>query len=72
MTVAILLLACLVLAGAVVALAVALREVRERVVALETSAVRSPGFETGASAPSSTNEAPCASRRSRSDRHETR
>ena len=56
MTVAILLLACLVLAGAVVALAAALREVRMRVAALETSAVRSPGFETGASAPSSTND----------------
>ncbi len=54
MTVAILLLACLVLAGAVVALGVALRELRGRVQALETPAVRSPGFETGASAPSST------------------
>ena len=56
MTVAILLLACLVLAGAVVALAVALREVRQRLRALETSPVRSPGLETGASAPSSTTE----------------
>jgi hypothetical protein len=54
MTVAILLLACMLLAGAVVALAVALRGVRERVQVLERSAVRSPGFETGASAPSST------------------
>ena len=49
MTVAILLLACLVLAGAVVALASwPLRELRGRVQALETSTVRSPGLETGA------------------------
>jgi hypothetical protein len=67
MTVAILLLACLVLAAAVVALGVALREVRMRVRALETHrpmveeiAQRlsrdhgGDGLVTGASAPSST------------------
>jgi hypothetical protein len=69
MTVAILLLACLVLAGAVVALAVALREVRQRLRALETrrllveEVAQRPsrdhgddGLVTGASAPSSTND----------------
>jgi hypothetical protein len=67
MTVAILLLACLVLAAAVVALGVALREVRMRVRALETrrplveEVAQRPsrdhgddGLVTGASAPSST------------------
>ena len=56
MTVAILLLACLVLAAAVGVLAVALRELRDRVRVLETSPVRAPGLVTGASAPSSTSE----------------
>jgi hypothetical protein len=66
MTVAILLLACLVLAAAVGVLGLALRELRDRVRVLETSPVReelsrveapepaSPGLVTGASAPSST------------------
>ena len=56
MTVAILLLACLVLAAAVGVLAVALRELRDRVRVLETSFVRTPGLVPGASAPSSTSE----------------
>ena len=56
MTVAILLLACLVLAAAVGVLAVALRELRDRVRVLETSPCRAPGLVTGASAPSSTSE----------------
>jgi len=66
--VAILLLACLVLAGAVAALGVALSRVRSalasELAALRTDlktlehqrSVPSPGLETGASAPSSTNE----------------
>jgi hypothetical protein len=56
MTVAILLLACLVLAAAVAVLGMALRELRDRVRVLETSPVQAPGLVTGASAPSSTNE----------------
>ena len=56
MTVAILLLACLVLAAAVGVLAVALRDLRDRLRVLETSFVRSPGLPTGASAPPSTSE----------------
>jgi hypothetical protein len=51
MTVAILLLACLVLAAAVGVLGLALRELRDRVRVLETSAVPSPTLVTGASAP---------------------
>jgi hypothetical protein len=56
MTVAILLLACLVLAAAVGVLGVALRELRDRVRVLETLPGRSPGLVTGAGAPSSTSE----------------
>jgi hypothetical protein len=56
MTVAILLLACLVLAAAVAVLGMALRELRDRVRVLETSPVQAPGLVAGASAPSSTNE----------------
>jgi hypothetical protein len=56
MTVAILLLACLVLAAAVAVLGMALRELRDRVRVLETSPVQAPGLVTGASAPSSPNE----------------
>ena len=61
MTVAILLLACLVLAAAVGVLGMALRTLGDRVRALEASAVRSPGLVTGAGAPSSTSEAVPAS-----------
>ena len=56
MTVAILLLACLVLAAAVGVLAVALRELRDRVRVLEVARVPDVGLVTGASAPSSTSE----------------
>jgi hypothetical protein len=56
MTVAILLLACLVLAAAVGVLGVALRELRDRVRVLETLPGQSPGLVTGAGAPSSTSE----------------
>ena len=56
MTVAILLLACLVLATAVGVLAVALRELRDRVRVLEVARVPDVGLVTGASAPSSTGE----------------
>ncbi|MEO6511643.1 MAG: hypothetical protein ABIO16_11675 [Nocardioides sp.] len=65
MTVAILLLVCVVLARAVGALVVALRQVTSRLSAIErglvtgvssTSASSSPGLVTGASAPSSTSE----------------
>ena len=56
MTVAILLLACLVLAAAVGVLAVALRELRDRVRVLEVARVPDVGLVTGASAPSSINE----------------
>jgi hypothetical protein len=56
MTVAILLLACLVLAAAVGVLGLALRELRDRVRVLETSAVPSPGLVTSTGAPSSTSE----------------
>ncbi len=54
MTVAILLLACLVLAAAVGVLAVALRELRDRVRVLEVARVPDVGHVTGAGAPSST------------------
>jgi hypothetical protein len=60
MTVAILLLACLVLAAAVGVLGAALRELRRRVQALETLSARAPGLVTGASAPSSTSESASA------------
>ena len=56
MTVAILLLACLVLAGAVGVLAVALRELRDRVRVLEVARVQDVGLVTGAGAPSSMGE----------------
>ena len=56
MTVAILLLACLVLAAAVGVLGLALRELRDRVRVLETSAVPSPGLVTSTGVPSSTSE----------------
>ena len=56
MTVAILLLACLVLAAAVGVLAVALRELHDRVRVLEVARVPDVGLVTGASAPSSTSE----------------
>jgi hypothetical protein len=56
MTVAILLLACLVLAAAVGVLAVAVRELRDRVRVLEVARVPDVGLVTGASAPSSTSE----------------
>jgi len=56
MTVAILLLACLVLAAAVGVLGVALRELRDRVRVLEVARVPDVGLVTGASAPSSTSE----------------
>jgi len=66
MTVAILLVACLVLAGAVAVLAAGLRQLRTGMTAelaavraelsrLETTEPLSPGLVTGASAPSSTN-----------------
>ena len=65
MTVAILLLACLVLAAAVGVLGVALRELRDRVRVLETLPGQSPGLVTGAGAPSSTDGyAPRASKAS--------
>jgi hypothetical protein len=56
MTVAILLLACLVLAAAVGVLAVALRELRDRVRVLEVARVPDVGLVTGPSALSSTSE----------------
>ena len=56
MTVAILLLACLVLAAAVGVLAVALRELRDRVRVLEVARVPDVGLVTCASAPSSTDD----------------
>src|SRR5688572_20016475 len=66
MTVAILLVACLVLAGAVAVLAAGLKQLRTGMTAelaairaelsqLETAAAPSPGLVTGAGAPSSTN-----------------
>ena len=60
MTVAILLLACLVLAAAVGVLAVALRELRDRVRVLEVARVPDVGLVTGASAPSSASESAAA------------
>jgi hypothetical protein len=54
MTVAILLLACLVLAAAVGVLGLALRELRDRVRVLEMSPVQAPGLVTGAATPPST------------------
>ena len=70
MTVAILLLACLVLAGPWVVLGCRLlRELRDRVRVLEVARVPDVGLVTGASAPSSTSER--WSRRSRSDRRAT-
>jgi hypothetical protein len=56
MTVAILLLACLVLAAAVGVLGMALRELRDRVRVLETSPVQAPELVTDASSPSSTTD----------------
>jgi len=54
MTEAILLVACVLLAAAVVGLGVALARLRDRVRVLEGLAIPSAGFVTGASAPSST------------------
>ena len=61
MTVAILLLACLVLAAAVGVLGLALRELRDRVRVLEVARVPDVGVVTGAGAPSPTSEAPVTS-----------